>query len=211
MTENNSEGIFERHVSRHSLFAEFIGKKVVGLQERYLRDDPRARADLARLRRTVSRPVGADADSWPVVFEQFPPQLIGRGDDPSRWESAAHIALGLFAQHMQSANRPMHVAGWGMGRAIRRLANPSDAESREKPVMRRFQALGTASHLTEAVHHARGMIQQLRAEEIPLDYVRLARDLVDLQNPRTADAVRLRWARDLYRTDRFAPNTSAAE
>jgi|LSQX01.3.fsa_nt_gb CRISPR system Cascade subunit CasB len=211
MTETGPVRAGAQQVSRHSLFADYIGKKIVALQERYLRDDPRARADLARLRRTVSRPVGADADSWPIVFERFPPQLMGRGDDPSRWESAAHIAFGLFAQHMQSAKRPMHVAGWGLGRAIRRLANPLDAESREKPVMRRFQALGTASHLTEAVHHARGMIQQLRAEEIPLDYVRLARDLVDLQNPRAADAVRLRWARDLYRTDQVTSNPSAAE
>lgn len=198
-------------VSRHALFGQFIGKKVTGLQQRYLNKDPRAHADLARLRRTVGRSVGSDAESWPIVFDQFPQTLMGRGDEPSRWETAAHLALGLFAQHMQSATRPMHVAGLGLGHAIGRLCNPADGDSREKPVMRRFQALGTALSLDETVYHARGLIQQLRAEEISLDYARLARDLVDLQNPQAADSVRLRWARDLYRIEPKATENASSE
>lgn len=198
-------------VSRRALFGEYIGKKVVQLQRRYLDDDPRARGDLARLRRTVGRAVGADADSWSVIFEQFPGPLMGHGDSPSRWETAAHITFGLFATHMQSATRSLHVAGWGIGRAVRELARPDDPDTREQPVMRRFRALGTSSNLTETVQHARGLIQQFRAAEIPLDYVRLARDLVDLQNPHRADAVRLRWARDLYRIGPTGARSSATE
>lgn len=185
--------------SRYGMFGEFIGKRVTQLQARFFDCDPRARADLARLRRAVGRPIASDIDSWALVFERFPEALLGRSDAPTRWETAAHITLGLFAVHIQSASGPMHVKGWGMGRAIHKLANPTDAEAREKPVMRRFRMLATATDLNEAVHHGRGMVQQFRAAEIPLDYVRLSRDLVDLQSPRSAETVRLRWARDLYR------------
>ena len=198
-------------LSRHALFGEYVAKKVVQLQRRYLGDDSRARGDLARLRRTVGRSIGADADSWSVVFEQFPEVLMGRGDSPSRWETAAPITFGLFAVHMQSATGSQHVAGWGIGRAVRELAGPDEPDTREQPVMRRFRALGTSSDLAEAVQHARGLIQQFRAAEIPLDYVRLARDLVDLQHPRSADAVRLRWARDLYRIGPTGAKSSATE
>lgn len=210
MSEDQPAGIDEAPMSKYAVFGDFIGRKITQIQERFLADDPRARGDLARLRRTIGKPVGADAETWPVVFKGFPNVLLGRGDAPSPYETAAHLALGLFAQHMQSASRPMHRPGMGLGRAVRQLANPADSESREKPVMRRFQALGTASSLSEAVYHARSMIQQLRGEEIALDYVRLAQDFVDLQNPRTADAVRLRWARDLYRTDSAAAELTAA-
>lgn len=210
MSDVRPPAVDGRGKPKYALFREFIGKKVAQLQERFLDDDPRARSDLARLRRTVGKPVGSDAETWPVLFEHLPDALAGRGDAPSRWETATQITLGLFAHHMQSARRPMHLPGLGLGRAVRQLANPVDAESREKPVMRRFQALGTASSLSEAVHHARSMVQQLRSEEIPLDYVRLAQDFVDLQDPRTADAVRLRWARDLYRIEQAAPSAATA-
>ena len=63
----------------------------------------------------------------------------------------------------------------------------------------RFTAIGTASTWDETVYHARGIIQQLRAFAVPLDYGRFAGDLYLLRKPSSADRVRLAWGRDFYR------------
>ena len=47
-------------------------------------------------------------------------------------------------------------------------------------------------------HDMRGMIQMLRAKDIPLDYPRLASDLYELQFLDRAPAVRLNWGRDFW-------------
>ena len=44
-----------------------------------------------------------------------------------------------------------------------------------------------------------GLIQLLRSEDIPLDYVELAGDLYEFQTPDGAARVRLRWGQDFYR------------
>lgn len=184
---------------------KFVSRRADTLQRDYLNDAAAAKAALSELRRAVGRSVGADPVAWGVVFDGFPQALIGKTDDPSRSEVAAYASLGLLAIHLQSATRPVHVAGVGLGAAVRHLATPSDGADREKAVMRRFQALGTADVLEEVLHHARGLVQQFRhppggAAPIGLDYGLLAEDLVDLQVPARRDAVRLRWARDLYRS-----------
>ena len=55
-----------------------------------------------------------------------------------------------------------------------------------------------------AAHHLRGLIQLLRAEEIPLDYVHLAENLYDFQNPDSRPGVRLEWGQDFYEKPRTA-------
>jgi CRISPR system Cascade subunit CasB len=50
------------------------------------------------------------------------------------------------------------------------------------------------------VHHARGMVQLLRAHAIPLDYAVLADQLVRWQTIDGPAAVRRVWGRDFYRT-----------
>lgn len=179
----------------------FISRRASELQNRYLTKDSASKAVLAHLRNCVGRAVGADPNLWEVVFRSFPKDLVGRADAPNRYEIAAHNALALFAVHMQSARRPMHVADVGLGAAIRVLAREEGADDLSSPVLRRFHMLGTSSSLPETLHHARGLIQQLRAHDIGLDYGRLAVDLVKLQTPGREDSVRLRWARDLYKQE----------
>jgi len=184
---------------------KYISRRASALQQSYLNDSSVARANLAELRRSVGRSAGADPVTWGIVFDGFPRRLMGVDDAPSPSEVAAYAALGLLAIHLQSATRPVHLPGVGLGAAVRLLASPSDGADREKAVMRRFQSLGTADVLEEVLHHARGLVQQFRhppggAAPIGLDYGLLAEDLVDLQDPAHRDAVRLRWARDLYRS-----------
>ena len=98
----------------------------------------------------------------------------------------------------------MYVPGdeHSFGAALRRLVwsdegRYSNLEEGEMP--RRFRAFITADSMEEALHHARQLIQQLRAAEIPVDYARFAAQLYKLQSPYTADKVRLAWGREYSR------------
>lgn len=164
-------------------------------------DAPSTRATLARLRAAVAREPGSVPEIWAVTIDGVPGRP--RGDDPSPQERAVHGAMTLFAVHQQSRPQPMHLRGVGLGQAIRRLetTSPTRGDGDVSPVRRRFDALASASSATEAVHHLRGIVGQLRSEGIPLDYGALAEDLEALQAPGRAAAVRLRWARQYYRTD----------
>jgi CRISPR system Cascade subunit CasB len=164
-------------------------------------------AVLARLRRGVGKPPGSVAD---ILGFTLADEFAGRwaGDGPTEAESAAHIAMTLYAVHQQSQAGRMHQRGRGLGRAVRRL-HPAEPGIPPAPVVRRFQALVTAQSLDELVHHARGMVQLLRAEKpagLPLDYGLLADQLVLWQKPDGPPIVQMRWARDFYRT----PQATAA-
>lgn len=169
------------------------------LQGGYLRGASASKADLALLRKTDPSQDDRLLLAWEAVFRDPPERLLGRGDSLTEAERALGTALHLYALHQQSRGEPMHVDGMGLGKAIRRLANPSDAESRERPVMRRYHSLTTATDLPEATQHLRGLVRQMRSEGIPLDYAQLTVDLFQIQRDNTRTSVRLRWARDLTR------------
>ncbi len=179
-----------------------VGGVVAQLQRAYLADQQSlsgpAAAHLARLRRGVGSEPGADPFVWHLLFAEWPTKLEARGEEATAAETAAHAALCLYAVHQQSERtHRMHVSGRTLGGAVARLAKPAGEE--EQRVRRRFNALATAATLSEAVHHARGLITQLRGADIPLDYGGFAADLFLLQSPLHADAVRRQWGRDYYR------------
>lgn len=180
----------------------YAAKRTSQLQGSYLRGESAAKSNLAQLRKINPTHDLGVLTAWESVFVDAPETLIGRGDKPTRSERVLVVTLHLYATHQQSQNQPMHVVGQGLGTALRRLANPLKAESREKPVMRRYHALTTATDLPEMVHRLRGLVSQLRAEGIPLDYAQLALDLYLLQKENTRTGVRLAWARDLSRPEK---------
>ncbi|PSS43030.1 type I-E CRISPR-associated protein Cse2/CasB [Arthrobacter woluwensis] len=174
---------------------------------------PDAASVLARLRRGVAKEPGDDAWVWTQVMEGFPEQLSGRGDAPSAGERAAYAAMTLYAVHQQSKNQPMHRKGTSMGSAVGRLGLSKGGDGVSHAVKRRFDALMTFASFAELQHHARGLIQQLRAHDIPLDYAWFAEDLRLLQHSGTAPGVQLRWGRDFAFTRPAAgtDNTSHPE
>lgn len=188
----------------------YVTDRVVDLQQRFLREESAARASLARLRRAVASRPGSAPEVWAETLLGLPAGLAGHGSDPSQHESAAHAALCLYALHQQSQPVAMHRDGQSLGAALRRLVT-SGVGVGEDAVRRRFQALGTASSLPEALHHLRGLVTQLRGAAVPLDHGLLAHDLRRLQDPRHGGGVRLRWGRDFYRarpqTEPTAPTT----
>lgn len=141
---------------RSSLYRH-VGTQVRILQEGYLRDSASAVAALAKLRRGVGKQPGdlADLAQWtaPGLFvENY------QSDDIAPEEHAAHAAITLFAMHQQGhRNDHMHRTGRSLGAAARQLRFAL-GEHGEAGVLRRFNAIGTASDFTELTRHARGLV-----------------------------------------------------
>jgi CRISPR system Cascade subunit CasB len=191
-----------------------VSNRVEDLQNRYLnaRRSPAAAATLAHLRRGLGKAPGEVPEIWDITLESIP--RPGHGDVPSPQEHAAHAALTLYALHQQSRTTPMHTRGRSLGMAVRALARSQDATGdadREKAVRRRFDAVATATSFSETTHHLRGLISQLRAADIALDYGRLADDLERLQRPGGPKAVRLQWGRDYHRLSVALENPPTAD
>ncbi len=176
----------------------FVTAEVARIQAGYLRypQSSRSRADLARLRRGVGRDAGTVPEILSLTTNPDDARSIGH-EGPTADEQAIHIALTLYAVHQQSQDRRMHEPGRRFGAALGAIRYVGGEES--PGVVRRFQALGTATDLRELVAHARGLVTLLRSARQGFDYGLFARDLALLQDPAHADAVRLSWGRDFYR------------
>lgn len=188
----------------------FVDEQIQTLQRTYRSNSSAGTAALAILRRGVGTSPGTDMELLGLALSGPQTELVDPRrrlpDEPVPEERAAFAAVTLYAMHQQSRrDAAMHVRGYSLGRSTRLLARKVERES----VRRRFIALGTATTWDETVHHARGLIQQLRQHSIPLDYGRFAADLFELHEGR-GDAVRMRWGRDFYRTHHAVDDGTAA-
>ncbi len=183
--------------------ARFIGHKIQWISQ----SGQGTPALLATLRRGIGHVPGDDPALWPILFEGMPEEMLSLNGTPTRAEWAVHTALTLYALHQQSRDpsaSPMHVEGRLLGQALNRLSG-GDEEALIR-IKRRFDAMATADRMPETVYHLRGLVQLLRAQDIPLDYAALGRDLYLLQSPSQAPGVRLRWGQDFYRKHKDATN-----
>lgn len=177
-------------------------EQYVARRLRWLRDLPEhpRKAALAHLRRGVGRAPGDLPELWGIFLEGMPEELESQTGKPTQGEWAIYLALTLYALHQQGHTLPgddMSRQGVGLGQAVRRLV-PQGEDPADSSIQRRFNALATAAQTREIAQHLRGMIQLLRAAEVPLGYAQLAKDLFYLQFPDSASQVRLRWGQDFY-------------
>lgn len=166
------------------------------------------RAELAQLRRGVGHAPGEIPELWGSFLSEMPEELQGI-KTASHAEWAIYMALTYYALHQQGNEVNMNREGYGLGRAVRELAerNTSVQDWESSSVLRRFNALATARDIHEISHHLRSLIQLLRSAKgggIPLDYPRLATELYGLQcdraeSPHLSADIKLRWGQDLYR------------
>ena len=158
------------------------------------------KAMLANLRRGAGKEPGELPELWGILLDGFPEEWLGNGDGAGCEEWAAYIALTLFALHQQGKSTEsslMHNEGYPLGRALKKLAGgDADKESR---VLRRFKQMASSEDIRGVAYHLRGIVQLLKAEDIPLDYKSLARDLHRYQQQEERSRVRLNWAEDFYR------------
>jgi CRISPR system Cascade subunit CasB len=183
----------------------FVRKKIAALDE----ESSWSRAMLAKLRRGTGKIPGSIPEIWEITIGDSPDDWQSRDGTPSYAENAVHAALTLYALHRQgkgeiandnARDENGNSSGKSFGSAVARLISPD--RSNEQAVKRRFDAVATASDFKELTHHARGLIQLLKANNITMDYPRFARDLHFYQIPGYADKVRLRWGEDFYRVRR---------
>lgn len=162
------------------------------------------RAVLANLRTGIRREPGAMQEIWEWTSCDVDDHAK---DEPTREEWAVHSAMCLYALHQQGKTDGMYQPGYGLGRAVHRLAG-NDAGI-DSPVRRRFARVLTAASIQEYLHHLRGLVTQMRSAQpaIPLDYAMLADDLVQLQRPGGPEKVRLRWSRQYYKTSIQQPSS----
>lgn len=172
--------------------------------ERLLTENPWSRATLAKLRRGIGKRPGELPELFEILLGDMPEELYSKGDEPSYSEWAIYTALTLFALHQQGKDHPMSVSGKAenknignsLGTAVGYLVKQDRA--RELAIKRRFDAVATANVFTEFAHHARGMIQLLKAADIAMDYPRFAEDLFWYQFDEKRNHIRLRWGEDYY-------------
>lgn len=169
--------------------------QVTRLQAGYLAGTSRSRADVSHLRRAIGKPLGSDPAILPLVID--PSSRDSQLDQPTRGENAVLGALSLYALHQQSQTGPMHRVGVRFGQALSRIR--MDGGNERQGVIRRFDALMTATSFSEVMSKARGLVQLLKQSDEGFDYALFSEDLYRIQSPYSADAVRLRWGRDIYR------------
>lgn len=193
----------------------------------------RSRAALARLRQSIGRPIGSVPETWEFVIElpadltKYPTSDPAAGQSgASAAELAVNSALGLWALHQQSTSTPAHEHDARFGAAVRRLdqslrrqVNPDNPA--QSPVQRRFTALVRSRTVAGVLVHARGLVSQMRDVRnggVSFDYGLFAEDLLRLQNPRTANRVRLDWGRafqnsaaDSVADESASPNTPTSD
>ncbi|MFF2396320.1 type I-E CRISPR-associated protein Cse2/CasB [Nocardia sp. NPDC058114] len=200
--------------TRYGPLEEYVHQGISRRQAAYLRRESSALADMAKLRRGIGAPPGRLPELWALTLDGLPVspwESAGRGPssteaEPTAWELAAYDAMTVHALHQQSRVQPMHRRDFtSLGRAVRRLGTSAGAED---AVRSRFHVIGTAQDHDARLTYLRGLIGQLRAFQIPLDYARLAVDLYKLETGRYADQVLLSWGRDYHRN--LAPTTHSA-
>jgi len=182
-------------VNQTELVRKYVKQKVELL--RHVLEKSRGKAELALLRRGVGKEPGELPSLWGMLLEQMPEELQGKGKTPSRGEWAVYTALTLYALHQQGQGQSMNQPGMTLGRAIHMLV-PAGNQDAEERVLRRFNQMATSSDMVELAQHLRGIIELLRANGIPLDYVDLSGDLYNYQLVDYQNTVRLKWGREYY-------------
>ncbi|WP_394940223.1 type I-E CRISPR-associated protein Cse2/CasB [Psychromicrobium sp. YIM B11713] len=179
-----------------------VRKRVSELQDGYLRDRSAAVAQLAQLRSGVTKAIGEDFSLIGLTIAELYQDGDELGQEADFAERAAYAAITLYAVHQQSKrDRRMHREG---GNSLGRAAGVLRVRSKnDEAVRRRFNSLATASTHEGTLHYARSLVQQFRAENISLDYVKFAEDLFWLQGT-GASRVRRQWGIDFYRVPQDA-------
>ena len=164
-----------------------------------MNDENRQRALLAKLRHGIGRKPGEMPELWGMLLDGLPDNMRSERGEPTREEWVIYTSLTMYALHQQGKDmeqQQMHVGGVSLGRAAFNLCG-GDADEHER-VGKRFNKVALADNMDELAHYLRGFIQLLRASDVTLDYVMLAKDLYLYQFDDLAPKVRLRWGQDFY-------------
>ncbi|TQN31177.1 CRISPR-associated Cse2 family protein [Haloactinospora alba] len=197
------EGVGEGERPELGVVGKGVHARVSKLQRGYCADNPTEVAELARLRNGA----GKLPENTPWLWgETYAPEEHADSswslEREAQAEKAVHISLTLYALHQQSwSTKHMHQGPvWRAGRrrdrvlgwAMRELMPDGEID---EPLRRRFIHASTATTVTSLAHRLRALVQLLRREGVPLDYGKLADDLMTAQRPGGLRTVRRAWGR----------------
>jgi CRISPR system Cascade subunit CasB len=141
------------------------------------RDD---RAMLAALRRGLGQPPGTVVDMYRYVVPRLP-------KDAAPWlEHAYYLIAALFAYHP---------AEGGSGNMGDHFARARDPQGDDTAIERRFTAL-LAAHPDDVDFYLRQAVSFLKSKEVPVDWHRLLRDILNWGHPERY--VQKAWARAFW-------------
>ena len=153
-------------------------KTFIGYLLNLAREGKEDRGALADLRSGLGKEPGEMARVHKHVAPYLPEQNF---DD--RWYYLTATLFGAFPQYRK---------GYSLGAAFRPLRQKSDS------METRFVALLNA-HSDDVHDHLRHAVSLLKANEQPLDWFQLFKDLLQWDHP--DGHIQLRWARDFYRSN----------
>lgn len=192
-----------------NLIGAYVARKVLRLQSAFLGSgsgSADARASLARLRRLDKPSGGAWASAGDELFSGLPDIGASRKDE-DRMLKTIKASLKLYALHQQSKQKPMalnpkdadddnyssrRTFGWSCRQIEPDIDNAAG-------VVRRLVSVEAARDFAGIENCLRGLIQLMRANDVPVDYYLLARDLYLMQFDGCRDDVFMCWSRDYYR------------
>lgn len=185
---------------------QWVDVRIRQLQDGYLKDLSEAVSTLAKLRRGAGRPIEAVPELIGLTLDHhFYEKFSPHGSHIEDAEAAAHEAMTLYALHQQSKrDQRMHRRGRDLGGAVRRLMPTGDID---EPLRKKFVQAGSAVDHAIRADRLRGIVQLLRAGDVPLDYGLLADQLYEIRTPAGAARVRREWGRG-FQAYRHEKNTA---
>lgn len=166
----------------------------------YQIESPSSKATLAKIRKTLGKPLSEATDIWPILFENLPEEFVNSYQQPSYEELAIYTATQFYALHQQGTSTSVMLdeadTYQNIGSALSQLRKGDDTTA----IDRRFNVMITSSTFEELVYHLRHMMMLLKAKlpATKVDYAKLAEDLYWFSK-NVQDSVRLNWARSYYK------------
>jgi len=192
-------------MNKADLIFQYVDKRIQQLSK----TGPWQTASLAKLRHGAGKPPGTTPEIWELTLSELPLELASYMGSPSPSEWAIHLALTLFAIHQQGKSETVFARDVSFGSAVSQLITPG--RKNESGVKSRFDAVLTSRGVLEFAHHARGLVQLMRAGDVRMDYARFARDVYYYQLDDSQDRVRLRWGEDYYRINHLSDSNTEGE
>ncbi|MEV0665547.1 type I-E CRISPR-associated protein Cse2/CasB [Actinomadura luteofluorescens] len=149
--------------------------------------------DLAALRAGLSGAAGEIPRMWRFYTCPVDDNLAQR-DQVSVEQRAEHAALALYGLHQQSKTTSMHHPKWPLGRALNQLR--ASGRFSAQAVDARINAAATTTNSAALLMRLRGLIDQLRVINQPLDYDGLMQLIQDWHYEDGRRRARRRWAMD---------------
>ena len=152
---------------------------------------------LANLRHGVGKKPGELPELWGFIFDGVPEELFGhKSNGASYAEWAVYTALTLYALHQQGNTVYVNEKGVSLGKAAANLVK--NEEGSEERIAKRLHLVATSTSQNDLAYYLRGVVQLLKAEPIPLDYARLAKEIYSMNFEESSKNIVLSWGREFY-------------